>query len=358
MQGKSDLRGMDIQEMERLVTGWGEKAYRGRQIFSWVHKKAVTYFREMSDLPQEFRNKLEKETMISKPEVLRHQVSARDDTAKYLMEFPDGTTVETVGMSYAGERSRNRRTVCVSSQVGCSMGCAFCATGLGGLVRNLLPGEIISQVLTVHADLLEEKLPGVDNVVFMGMGEPLLNYEAVIKTIRILHHPEGLNIGMRRIALSTCGIVPGIDRLAAEEIPIVLAISLHAANDALRNRLMPINRRYPLSSLLEACRRYVRATGRRVTFEYALIKGLNDSQQDVEALAVLVRGLQANINVIPVNAVPETGFIKPSRERVKTFVRQLRDQGVEAVAREERGTEIEAACGQLRRRFLQDTPEA
>ncbi|MHB1125982.1 MAG: 23S rRNA (adenine(2503)-C(2))-methyltransferase RlmN [Bacillota bacterium] len=351
MQSKADLRGMEMQEMEQLAVTRGEKAYRGRQVFSWVYKKAVADFREMSDLSQEFRLELAKETTINIPRIIRRQASSGGDTVKYLLELVDGNTVETVGMSYAGDRSRHRRTVCVSSQVGCAMGCTFCATGLGGLVRNLQPGEIISQVLTVHKELISNSLPGVDNVVFMGMGEPLLNYEAVLKAIGILNHPAGLNIGMRRIVLSTCGIVPGIDRLAGEGLPVVLAISLHAANDALRNRLMPINRRYSLAQLLEACRRYIGATGRRVTFEYALIKDLNDGRQDVEALAGLVRGLLANVNVIPVNAVPETGFSKPGRERVRSFVQQLRKLGVEAVAREEKGTEIEAACGQLRRRL-------
>ncbi|KKM12938.1 hypothetical protein SY88_01175 [Clostridiales bacterium PH28_bin88] len=350
---KPDLRGMEMEEVELMLREMGEPAYRGRQVFQWVQARGETDFSQMSNLPTRLRERLAERGMITKLKVLQARQSRAGDTAKYLLEMPDEETVETVLMSYTGREARDRYTVCVSSQVGCAMGCRFCATGLSGWQRNLSAGEITGQVLTVQ-QLLRFNRPeaNVTNVVFMGMGEPLLNYNEVVRAIRILNHPQGLNISMRRITVSTCGLVPEMRRLASEGMPVVLAVSLHAPSDRLRDQLVPVNRKYPLEELMAACRDYIRAVNRRVTFEYALISGINDTSDHARQLAGLLHGMLANVNVIPVNAVEEAGYSPPSPWRVKEFVAELKERGVEAVVREEKGSDIDAACGQLRRKRL------
>ncbi|WP_227766934.1 23S rRNA (adenine(2503)-C(2))-methyltransferase RlmN [Zhaonella formicivorans] len=346
-----DLQGMSMEEYCLLFEDLGEQKFRAKQLFQWVYQKGATDFVQMSNLSKGLRQKLSQAVAITSLKIQRKLVSQQDDTVKFLLSLPDGETVETVRMSYTGRESRDRHTVCVSSQVGCAMGCVFCATGLSGWKRNLTTGEIVGQVLTVQRDL-RVNLPEakVTNVVFMGMGEPLLNYENVLKAIRILNEPAGLNIGLRRITLSTCGVVPQIKKLAQERLPIVLAVSLHAPTDELRNELLPINKKYPLQELMEACAYYIELTGRRITFEYALIAGKNDSRAHARALAKLLKGMLANVNLIPLNSVAETGLVRSGESRIKTFAKELEDAGIEAAIREEKGGDIEAACGQLRRR--------
>ncbi|GAW91422.1 23S rRNA (adenine(2503)-C(2))-methyltransferase RlmN [Calderihabitans maritimus] len=347
MEPTRDLRNLNLEEMEELVLKLHGKKYNARQLFQWVHQKGITDWGKMTNLPQKLIACLKEETEIGTLKPLERQVSRRDDTVKYLLGLSDGNAIETVLMTYTGREQRERYTVCLSTQVGCGVGCAFCATGQGGLVRNLEVAEIVGQVLNVELEL-RQKGQRVTNVVFMGMGEPLLNYHNVVKAIKILNHPLGLNIGWRRITVSTCGIVPKIKRLAREKMPLVLAVSLHAARDELRNWLVPVNRKYPLRDLLDACRYYVRETGRRITFEYVLIGGINDSERDARELASLLKGMLANVNVIPLNPIKETGFRKPVFKSVRNFMQMLEEEGIPAVLREEKGADIDAACGQLR----------
>lgn len=348
---KEDLQGMSLKEYELLMEELGQPRYRAVQLFQWVHGKAIKDMKEATNLPKTLIEKLEQRVSFQPLKIIKKQVSEIDDTAKFLFALSDGQRVETVRMSYKRKNSRDRHTVCVSTQVGCAMGCVFCATGLSGWVRNLTVGEIVGQVLAVQRNL-QTVYPGekITNVVFMGMGEPLLNYDNVIKALHILNAPDGLNIGMRRISLSTCGIVPGIRKLAEEKLPIVLAISLHAPNNKLRDELMPINRKYPLEELLAACDYYINSTGRRITFEYALIEGKNDSMEHARELGRLLSGMLANVNLIPFNPVLETGLTRPGIKKVRAFARELESFGIEVAIREEKGSDIEAACGQLRRR--------
>ncbi|NPV27720.1 MAG: 23S rRNA (adenine(2503)-C(2))-methyltransferase RlmN [Firmicutes bacterium] len=352
-----NLVGMSLEEIEQYLCGLGEQRYRAQQVFEWIYQKGATSFAEMSNLPLALRTRLASEAQLILPRIITTRTSAKADTVKYLLELSDGQRVETVLMRYSLDLARDRKTICVSSQVGCPIGCPFCATGQSGFVRNLSVGEIVGQVLTIKRDELvktgsSKREPGITNIVFMGMGEPLLNYTALLKSIRLLNHPRGLNIGMRRITVSTAGVVPRIRDLAIENLSITLAVSLHAANDRLRDRLVPLNRKYPLRMLITACREYSEQTGRRVTFEYALINGVNDRPADVADLSCLLKGMLANINVIPINPITGADFVRSTR--VRDFVRELNQAGVSAVVREERGTDIEAACGQLRARLEQD----
>ncbi|MDS1029866.1 23S rRNA (adenine(2503)-C(2))-methyltransferase RlmN [Bacillota bacterium LX-D] len=351
---KKDLHGMTLKEYYDLFQDLAEKKYRAKQLFQWVFQKAITDFQKMTNLPQELTLKLQQEVDFSGLKIKKKLISRLDDTTKFLLSLPDGETIETVRMSYTGKESRDRHTVCVSTQVGCPIGCPFCATGLSGWVRNLTTGEIVGQVLEMQKDV-QRNFPGkkVTNVVFMGMGEPLLNYDNVLKAINIINDPLGINIGMRRITISTSGLVPQINALAKEKLPIVLAISLHAANNNLRNELVPINKKYPLDELLSACRDYISSTGRRITFEYALIAGKNDQAKDALELRNLLKGMQANVNLIPLNTVGETKLRRSQNKIVKIFAQKLQESGLEVAIREEKGSDIDAACGQLRRRRVE-----
>lgn len=346
-----DLLGADLKEMAALVTRLGWPEFRAKQLFHWVHQKGALSFCEMKNIPKSMRKILEEQSFISDPKIILESKSEAGDTIKFLLEFPDGVMVETVLMTYKRDNSRNRNTVCVSTQAGCNMGCVFCATGISGMERNLSAGEIMAQVWVAERYCRGKSSSQVTNVVYMGMGEPLANLTLVLKSIYILNSGEGLNIGMRRITVSTCGLVPQIYRLAEEELPITLAVSLHASNNQLRSQLMPINKKYPLEILIKAADYYGERTGRRVTYEYALFGGVNDREQDGEELGRLLQDRLANVNIIPANAVPESKFKAPEKSQVVKFMDKLLALGVNAVIREEKGGDIDAACGQLRKRI-------
>lgn len=339
---KIDLKAKTLEELEQFVLiNLKEKRFRASQIFHWLHQKNVTSFAAMKNLPQALQESLDQAGYITNlTPVLCRQ--SKDGTKKYLFQLDDDQLIESVYLP----DDLGRRSICISSQVGCKMGCSFCATGQGGWVRNLRPGEIIDQIYAVQRDLQVK----ISNVVFMGMGEPLLNYDAVLRAIRQLNHPQGGNIGIRRITLSTCGLVPQIRRLANEELQFVLAVSLHAPNDQIRNKLMPINQKYPLDELLKACQEYIQITRRRVTFEYALISGVNDSFDCANQLAKLLQGLLCHVNLIPINPIEGTNLQKPGSEKIQLFQEMLGNAGIEATCRKERGADIDAACGQLRAR--------
>ncbi len=345
---KIDLRGLSKSEMEKFFENLGEPKFRATQVMEWIHGKGVSSFDEMTNLPKDLRMKLGDVAQISPLIILKKQVSKIDGTRKYLFKLHDGNTIESVLMFHDYGIS-----VCLSTQVGCKMGCGFCATAIGGFKRNLSAGEIISQAITISRDLTEEN-ERISSVVLMGMGEPLDNYDNSIKAIRLLNLPQGLNIGNRRITISTCGLIHGIRRLSEEGLPITLAISLHAPNDRLRTKLMPINRRYPLKELLKVCKEYIQKTKRRVTFEYALIKGVNDSKGAARELVTILRGMLCHVNLIPINAVRERKYEPTERSQVNEFLRELEQGGISATIRRGMGADIHGACGQLRKRELKE----
>lgn len=344
MEQKRALPEASKGELEELLLNWGYPRYRADQIWRWLYVTLVSSFSDMRNLPAELRASLERHFVVAAARSVRTERSQDGRTEKVLLELADGQSIESVLMSYD-----DRQTVCVSSQVGCTIGCAFCATGLGGWVRNLSVGEIIEQVL-YFARQLKASNQAVSHIVYMGMGEPFLNYEAVKASIQTLNDPAGFNLGMRRMTVSTVGLVPGIQRLAQEDMPVGLAVSLHAPNDDLRNRLVPINRKYPLGPLIKACREYTERTRRRVTFEYAMIDGVNDTLDLADALAKRLQGLLCHVNLIPMNPVPDLPYRPSPRERVVAFESRLRDLGVNATLRVSRGADIAAGCGQLRAR--------
>jgi 23S rRNA (adenine2503-C2)-methyltransferase len=346
-EAKTDIRGLTLEEMKELLTSLGEKSFRGQQIFQWVQDKAVQNWTEMRNIGQETKKKLEQYAELIPHKLLIERVS-HDGTRKFLWELKDGCNIESVLLHHTGDITKTRYTVCLSTQVGCPMGCGFCATGKLKFTRNLTAGEIAGQVLdiTYYRRKVENDFK-INNVVYMGMGEPLLNLAAVLKSIRILHNEQGQNIGIRRFTISTCGLVPQIRELALEKLDIVLAVSLHAPTNELRNQIMPVNQKYPLEELINACREYIELTGRRITFEYALVKGFNDGLKEVHALVKLLRGLEANVNIIPVNTTDNNVYQRPALTEVYRFVKALEDNGIKAVIREEKGSDIQAACGQL-----------
>lgn len=346
MTVKKNLFGLFADEIGAAVATYGLEPYRGRQIAEWLYRRRVCDFRQMTNIPKPKREILTAEFCTATVTVKAQQQAADGSTTKLLLALADGAAVETVLM-----RHNYGNSVCVSTQVGCGMGCAFCASTLQGLERDLTAGEILAQVLFSEAGL-NCKDEHVNSIVIMGSGEPLANYDNVLKFIRLSHEPYCLNLSYRSFTLSTAGLVPGIDRLATEKLPITLAISLHAPNDLLRSRLMPINRKYPLAEVVAAGDRYAAATGRRVTYEYTLIAGVNDGDAAARELAVLLQNRLANVNLIPVNPVPERGFHRPGPERTESFLRILKTKGVGATLRREMGTDIRAACGQLRRQAL------
>ena len=350
---KKDLRAMDLDEMTALLQQLNQPAFRAKQVFGWVHQKQVQQISQMHNLGKSVLEQLEQQCQLTVCSLERKQVS-QDGTEKFLFALADGSYIECVLMRYRGDQSKQRKTLCISSQVGCAMGCTFCATGQGGFVRNLTAGEIVSQVYAVNQILAEEgdELP-VGNVVFMGMGEPLLNLDNVLKAIRLLNDAQGQQIGIRRITVSTCGIVSKLQALAQEHLDVVLAVSLHAPNDEQRSAVMPVNRQYPLDALMAACREYQRQTHNRISFEYALIAGFNDQPLHVQQLRQLLRGLDCHLNLIPVNPVANTAqFSRPSKKQVAAFVQALQQAGLKASVREEKGVDIDGACGQLRGKTL------
>ena len=336
----ADLRGLLLPELTALVRRLDGPAYRARQIARWVYGRGVEDISEMTDLPIAFRKRLGEAARIRALTVRRSTDAADGSATKLLAACEDGQTVECVLMRF----DDGRRSACVSTQAGCAMGCAFCATGLGGFARNLTTAEVVSQALAIRVRA-DRRL---SNAVFMGMGEPLANYDATVRAARIMTAPWGLGIGVRHLTISTVGLVPQIRRLAAEGLQITLAVSLHAPTDALRRRLVPVTERYPTADLMAACRDYLAATGRRLTFEYVLIDGVNDGDAEARELGRLLRGLLCHVNVIPLNPVPGIPLRRPPVERVRAFARVVREAGIPVTVRIERGTEIQAACGQLR----------
>ncbi|MEN6521788.1 MAG: 23S rRNA (adenine(2503)-C(2))-methyltransferase RlmN [Armatimonadota bacterium] len=333
-----EVLGATSAELEKLAVELGEPAYRGRQIVEWVYKKNADSFSLMTSLPAAFRGKLESAASLYRSEIIKRSKS-RDGTTKYLLELSDGQCIESVLLPY-----EDRVTVCVSTQVGCAAGCAFCATAMSGFIRDLTAGEIVDQVLTLQREAGQR----VTNVVFMGMGEPLLNYDEVLKSVRILNKEVG--IAMRKMTISTVGIVPRIRKLQAEGLQLTLAISLHAPDDDLRRKLIPFAEHYPLSELIPACKGYAEATGRRVTYEYLLLAGVNDTPAHAERLVALLRSSLANVNLIPYNEVAGKGYKRPSTAVVTAFRQVLEQNGIEVTQRYERGRSVAAACGQLRAR--------
>lgn len=347
-----DLLALLPEEIEAYIDSLGEPRYRARQIIAWLHGRAVHDLQQITVLPQSVRERLAQDSFVPVPEIVRRQADPVDGTVKYLLRLTDGETVETVLMRY-----RFGYSLCVSSQVGCRMGCRFCASTIGGLRRNLGASEMVAQLQVAQRDLrqglgADPPFDRVSRIVVMGMGEPLENLDAVLRFLSLAHLPEGYGIGWRHLTVSTSGLVPAIDRLAQEQMPITLAVSLHAPNDAVRDRLMPINRRYPLDVLIAACRRYQEATGRRLTFEYVLIAGVNDLPEHARELADLLRGLLCHVNLIPLNPVAERALVPTSHRATATFAALLRGAGVPATVRRQLGTSIDAACGQLRHRTL------
>ncbi len=334
-----NLKDYTLEELEVLVKDeLGEPRFRAKQIFTWLYR-GVTSIDAMTDLSKPLREKLKAEYHTGTLSIVEKYVSSIDETRRYLLQLDDGNHIESVLMKY-----HHGYTICISSQVGCAMGCAFCASTRGGKVRNLTAGEIVGQVMTVQQDLGER----ISNIVMMGIGEPMDNYDEVLRFLRIVNHPSGLNIGHRHISLSTCGLVPGIKRLADEDLQITLSVSLHAANDATRSKIMPVNRRYPINELLDACRYYIEKTNRRISFEFTLIQGVNDTPEEARALLKLLSGMLCHVNLIPVNPVKETGFRQGSRKSIETFQQILEKGGIAATVRREMGADIRAACGQLR----------
>lgn len=337
----TDIKSLTLPELKQALTGLGEPAFRGKQVFTWLHRGA-TDFQDMSDLPKGLREKLASEFFITVPKVARKQVSQLDGTVKYLWELADGNCIETVLMSY-----HHGNTVCISSQVGCRMGCRFCASTIAGRVRDLRASELLDQVLFTQLDSGRE----ISNIVLMGIGEPMDNLDAVLRFLELVNHPDGLNIGMRHISLSTCGVIPGIERLAELSLQLTLSVSLHAPDSATRSRIMPVNNAYDVDALFDACHRYFQRTGRRISFEYAMIDGVNDSDAQADLLAQKIRGMPGHVNLIPLNDVVESEF-KPSK-RVAAFQKRLESHGITATVRRSLGGDIDASCGQLRRKAME-----
>lgn len=346
-EGRADIKSLGRTGLAEAMRDLGEPAYRAAQLEHWLYGRRAASFAGMSDLPATLRDRLDTAFSLGVPDLVERRVSRLDGTRRYLWRLADGVVVESVGMP-----GDNRLTACFSTQAGCAMGCRFCATGAGGFVRDLTPGEIVDQVTGVAADFGLR----VSNAVAMGQGEPFANYDATISALRLLNSPEGPNIGARHLTVSTCGLLSGIRRFATEPEQFTLAVSLHAARQATRDRLMPALRGQPLARLRSTLVGYVTATGRRPTLEYALIEGVNDGDGDLRALVRFCEGLLCHVNIIPMNPVEGSGLARPRREVPKRFVDTLTASGIEATVRAERGADIDAACGQLSQAHSGDAP--
>jgi len=342
---RKHLRSMTEPELSRLLKEMGQPAFRAKQVYTWLHK-GVRSCEEMTNLPKALRDALDEQYPLVPPEVVRKQESQKDGTIKYLWKLSDGNCVETVLMRY-----HYGNTVCISTEVGCRMGCAFCASTLGGLVRKLEPYEMLDQVLFTQVD----SGLSISHIVLMGIGEPLDNYENVMRFLELVNSQNGMNISMRHISLSTCGLVPGIERLAEEKLQLTLSVSLHAPTDEIRNTIMPVNKAYPTEELLAACRRYYEKTGRRISFEYAMINGVNDTPEAAKTLLRRLKGLPAHMNLIPLNHVEESPLKPSSRQAVQQFQQILEQGGIPATVRRTLGGDIDASCGQLRRKYTKQT---
>ena len=338
-----EIKSLSLAQLKNIVTEMGEKAFRAKQIYEWLHQKQAESFDEMSNLSAALREKLKERCVLTTLKMLEVQTSKIDGTQKYLFALPDGNVVESVLMKY-----KHGNSVCISSQVGCKMGCRFCASTIGGWTRNLLPSEMLEQIYRI------QKLSGerVSNVVVMGTGEPLDNYDNLLQFIRLLTDENGLHISQRNVTVSTCGIVPKMYELAEENLQITLAISLHASNQAKRAELMPIANKYSINEVLEACRNYFEKTGRRLTFEYSLVCGKNDTKEDAEELAHLIKGLNCHVNLIPVNPIKERDYVQSDKKVIENFKNKLEKYQINVTIRREMGRDIDGACGQLRKSYI------
>ncbi len=341
---KIDIKSMTLPELQADFAARGYEKFRAKQIYQWLHVKNVNSFNEMTNISANLKQELSNIFYITSLNIVKRLVSKLDNTVKYLYELPDGSHVESVLMQY-----KHGNSVCISTQVGCKMGCSFCASTIAGFVRNLTPSEILEQVYAAGRDSGER----VSNVVLMGIGEPLDNYDNVLRFLRLLSDEQGFCLSLRHVSLSTCGIVDKIYDLAEKKLQLTLSISLHAPNDEIRSKTMPVNRRWNIDELLDACRYYEQKTGRRISFEYALIAGVNDSLKDAQELAGRLKGTLCHVNLIPVNAVAETSYRASNRQKVFAFQKYLNDHGITATVRRTLGADINAACGQLRREELQ-----
>ena len=336
---------MTVEELKGLMAELGEKPFRAKQIYSWLHEHLVTSYDEMENIPKSLRQMLE-QYPITVLETLDVQISKIDGTRKYLFRLSDGNMIESVLMKY-----KHGNSVCISSQAGCRMGCRFCASTIGGLTRNLLPSEMLDQIYRIQTSLGER----ISNVVVMGTGEPMDNYDNLLRFIHILTEEGGIHISQRNLTVSTCGLVPQIYKLADEKLQMTLAVSLHAPNDEKRRELMPIANKYSIDELLEACRNYFDKTGRMITFEYSLVGGVNDTEEDARELSALVGDINCHVNLIPVNPVRERSFVRSTREAVENFKINLEKCGINGTIRREMGSDIDGACGQLRKRYMEKT---
>lgn len=335
---KKDIKSLDFDELKEFIESTGEKAFRAKQVYGWMHQKLVQSFDDMSNIPKSLRGRLSEECFIESTRITGKQVS-KDGTAKFLMELHDGNKVESVLMKY-----RHGNSVCISTQAGCRMGCRFCASTVGGLIRNLTPSEMLGQVYEIQRTTGER----VSNVILMGIGEPLDNYNNVVKFIKMLSDSNGINISQRNITLSTCGLVEKLKELADEGLTITVAVSLHAPDDVLRRQIMPVAERYSIQNIMEACRYYIEKTGRRITFEYSMMEGINDSSRHAEKLARLLKGLNCHVNLIPLNPVNGRLGKRPGIAGIQQFKLILEKNHINVTIRREMGSDIDAACGQLR----------
>lgn len=344
---KTDIRSLNFDELENLISGLGQAGFRAKQIFSWLHSGAQT-FDEMTDLPKKLRSELSDFAFIAPVTVYKKLVSQIDGTVKFVYELFDGNIIETVVMKY-----NHGYTICVSSQVGCRMGCEFCQSTKGGLLRNLLPGEILGQIITAQKELGIR----ISNIVMMGIGEPLDNFDNVVKFLKIVNHPDGINIGFRHISVSTCGLADKIRMLADVNIPITLSVSLHSPFDEKRNKIMPVNKKYDIVKLIDACRCYQSVTGRRIVFEYSLIDGVNNSDDDAKRLFDILSGIMYHINLIPVNKIENGTFYPPDMKKINKFRDKLISMGASCTVRRTLGADISASCGQLRSKYESERGE-
>lgn len=339
----TDIKAMLPDELAAALKQMGEPAYRAKQIFQWL-TRGVSSFDEMTNLSKSLREKLNASFFIPTLKMLRKQVSAQDGTIKYLWELPDGNAVETVVMRY-----HHGNTVCISSQVGCRQGCAFCASTIGGLIRGLESSEMLEEVLSSE----RESGLKISNIVLMGIGEPLDNFDSVMRFLRLINHPDGANIGMRHISLSTCGLIERFDDLAAQDLQLTLSVSLHAPDDETRSKIMPANRGRGVAALIDACERYYRHTGRRISFEYAMIDGVNDTPRHAKLLARHAKRISAHVNLIPLNHVEERAFRPSTPEHLQEFINILEREGVNVTVRRRLGSDVDASCGQLRKKVAE-----
>ena len=343
-KGKKDIKSMTLEEVTAEMTALGEKSFRAKQLYDWLHVKLAESFDDMSTLSKDLRQKLKENYSLTALQVAGERISAIDGTRKYLFRLEDGNVIESVWMQY-----HHGNSVCISSQVGCRMGCRFCASTLDGMVRNLAPSEMLDQIYRIQTISGER----VDNIVIMGSGEPMDNFQNVVQFLKLINSDKGLHISARNITVSTCGLVDKIRELADLQLQITLAISLHAPNDELRKTMMPIANKYSIEQIMEACRYYLKQTGRRISFEYSLVKGVNDTQECAEQLSGLLHGMNCHVNLIPVNPIKERDYRQSEKQAIAAFKNKLERNGINVTIRREMGRDIDGACGQLRKSYME-----